>query len=188
MYLSWYHNARHALGSALGRKQATGLWQLWVEADTSILDAAFQSHHRSATPALQLLAGGTMATVAVAPTPPREQEPFPVNRAADGNFFLLYVALIWLAVLAGFGPEMIRRLNSNSAPFPIAVHVHAIITVAWLGLLISQTLLIGKRELRLHRKWGVAGAILAVAVIAVGLWAAFAFEKLAMNTPERRPH
>jgi hypothetical protein len=129
-----------------------------------------------------------MATVAVAPTPPHEQEPFPTRRVADGNFFLLYVALIWLAVLAGFGPEMIRRLNSNAAPFPIAVHVHAVITLAWLGLLTSQTLLIRKRELRLHRKWGTAGGILAVAVILGGLWAALAFEKLVMNTPERRPH
>lgn len=129
-----------------------------------------------------------MATVAAAPTPPRKREPFPARRPGDGNFFLLYVALIWLAVLAGFGPEMVRRLNSNVAPFPIAVHVHALITVAWLGLLTSQTLLIRKRELRLHRKWGSAGAILAVAVVLVGLWAAVAFEKLAMSSPERRPH
>lgn len=129
-----------------------------------------------------------MATVAAAPTPPRKRAPFPARRPADGNFFLLYVALIWLAVLAGFAPEMIRRLNSNAAPFPIAVHIHAVITLAWLVLLTSQTLLVRKRELRLHRKWGRAGAILAVAVILVGLWAALAFEKLAMSTPERRPH
>jgi hypothetical protein len=127
-----------------------------------------------------------MATVAVAPA--RKQGPFPANRAADGNFFLLYVGLIWLAVVAGFGTEMIRRLNSNVAPFPVAVHVHALITLAWLGLLTSQTALIRKRELRLHRKWGTVGGILAVAVVLVGLWAAVAFEKLAMNTPERRPH
>lgn len=129
-----------------------------------------------------------MATVAAAPTPPRKREPFPARRPGDGSFFLLYVALIWLAVLAGFGPEMVRRLNTNAAPFPIAVHVHAVITVAWLGLLTSQTLLIRERELRLHRKWGSAGAILAAAVVLVGLWAAVAFEKLAMSTPERRPH
>lgn len=129
-----------------------------------------------------------MATVAAAPTPPRKRQPFPARRAADSNFFLLYVVLIWVAVLGGFGPEMIRRLNSNAAPFPIAVHVHAVITVAWLGLLTSQTLLIRKRKLRLHRKWGAAGAALATAVVLVGLWAALAFEKLAMSTPERRPH
>jgi hypothetical protein len=83
---------------------------------------------------------------------------------------------------------MVKRVHSNEAPFPIAVHVHGLITVAWLGLLTSQTLLIRKRELRLHRKWGVTGIYLGVAVIAAGLWAAFAFEKLAIGTPEFRPH
>ena len=129
-----------------------------------------------------------MATIAVAPVPPPKPDRFPVDRVADGNFFLLYVGLIWLAVFAGFGLEIARRINSNAAPFPIAVHVHAVITVAWLALLTSQTLLVRKRELRLHRKWGAAGGILAVAVIVVGFWAAFAFEKVAAGTPAFRPH
>jgi hypothetical protein len=129
-----------------------------------------------------------MATVAVAPGQPRKPDPFPAQRVADGNFFLVYIGLIWLAVLAGFGPEMIRRIHSDNAPFPIAVHIHALITVAWLGLLTSQALLIRRRQLRLHRKWGAVGIFLAVAVIAAGLWAAFAFEKLAKGTPDFRPH
>lgn len=129
-----------------------------------------------------------MATVAVAPGQPRKPDPFPAHRVTDGNFFLVYIGLIWLAVLAGFGPEMIRRVESNDAPFPIAVHVHALITVAWLGLLTSQTLLVRKRHLRLHRRWGAVGMFLAVAVIAAGFWAAFAFERLAIGTANFRPH
>ena len=129
-----------------------------------------------------------MATVAAAPMPPRKREPFPARVGGDSGFFLLYVALIWLAVVAGFGSELVRRYNSNAPPFPIPVHVHAMITLTWLGLLSSQTLLIRKRQLRLHRKWGAAGAILAIAVVVVGLWAALAFEKLGMKTPQPRPH
>jgi hypothetical protein len=129
-----------------------------------------------------------MATIAAAPAPPNKRQPFPAHGAGDSNFFLLYVALIWLAVFAGFGSELVRRFNSNAPPFPIAVHVHAIITLAWLGLLTSQTLLVRKRELRLHRKWGTAGGILGLAVIVVGLWAALAFEKFGMSTPQPRPH
>lgn len=129
-----------------------------------------------------------MATVAAAPTPPRKREPFPARVGGDSNFFLLYVALIWLAVIAGFGSELVRRFNSNAPPFPIAVHIHAMVTLAWLGLLTSQTVLIRKRKLRLHRRWGTAGGILAVAVILVGLWAALEFEKLGMSTPQPRPH
>ncbi len=129
-----------------------------------------------------------MATIAATPPPPRKQQPFPPHRPGDRNFFLLYVLVIWLAVFAGFGPTIVRHMRSDAAPFPIAVHVHAIVTVAWLLLLTSQALLIRGRRVRLHRKWGTAGALLAVAVVLVGLWAALAFEGAAMGTPERRPH
>lgn len=98
------------------------------------------------------------------------------------------MVLIWLAVLAGFVPEIVRHVRTEDSPYPLAVHVHAVVTMAWLALLTSQTLLIRKRQVRLHRQWGKWGAILAVAVVILGLWAAVAFEKLAMNTPARRPH
>lgn len=127
-------------------------------------------------------------TIATPPTSPRRREPFPAHRPTDHNFFLTYVLLIWLAVFAGFVPDVVWHLRTHAAPFPIAVHVHAVITVAWLGLLTSQTILIRKGELRLHRKWGRAGWALSVAVIVVGLWAALAFEKLLLVTAERRPH
>jgi len=120
-----------------------------------------------------------MATIAAAPTPPRNREPFPVRRPTDANFFLVYLILVWLGVLAGFGPEIVKHARGNEAAYPIAVHVHAAITVGGL---------IRKRELRLHRKWGKVGALLAVAVVVAGFWAALAFEKAAMSTPARRPH
>ena len=55
----------------------------------------------------------------------------------------------------------------KAAPYPIAVHVHAVITVGWLALLTSQTLLIRGQDVRLHRKWGAAGAFLATAAALV---------------------
>ena len=129
-----------------------------------------------------------MATTIAIPRKPPNERPFSGRRASDHDFFLAYVGFIWLAVLAGFVPEVIRHLQSRAAPYPIAVHVHAVITTAWLALLTSQTLLIRKQDVRLHRKWGTAGAFLAVAVVIVGLWAAFVFESRAMNTPAARPH
>lgn len=128
----------------------------------------------------------TAGTIEAAP--PLGQNPFPVRRPTDYDFFLAYVALIWLAVIAGFVPDVIRHLRTGAAPYPIAVHVHAVVTIGWLVLLTSQTLLIRKRQVRLHRKWGAAGTILAVAVILVGFWAALAVEGAAMATPARRPH
>jgi hypothetical protein len=113
---------------------------------------------------------------------------FPVRVPTDRNFFLVYVGLIWLAVLAGFGPELVKHVREHEAPYPIAVHAHALATVGWLTLLTSQVLLIRRREVSLHRKFGIAGAGLAVAVVILGVWAALAFEAHSLGTLRFRPH
>jgi uncharacterized membrane protein YozB (DUF420 family) len=128
-----------------------------------------------------------MASVAAAPTPPRKRDRFPVHRAGDRDFFLAYVALIWLAVLAGFVPDTVRHIRHDSLAYPLAVHVHAVITVGWLAFLTSQTLLIRKREVQLHRRMGTAGGILAALVVIVGLWAAVSSLSIAFGTPKSRP-
>lgn len=130
-----------------------------------------------------------MATaVSVEETRSPSGDPFPLRRPSDYDFFLTYVVLIWMAVLAGFVPEIFRHLLTAAAPYPVAVHVHAVITIGWLALLTSQTWLIRNRKVRLHRRWGMVGAILAVAVVLVGIWAAVVFEKQGLRTPAARPH
>jgi hypothetical protein len=113
--------------------------------------------------------------------------PFPARLPSDHDFFAAYVALIWLAVIAGFVPEIIRHIRAHAAPYPITVHVHAAISVAWLVLLTSQMLLIRNRNVPLHRKLGTGGAVLAAAVVLAGLWTALTVEGLALGTPRSRP-
>lgn len=127
----------------------------------------------------------TMTTAAV--TPLRAREPVPARHLRDHDFFLAYVVLIWFAVLAGFVPEIIQHLRKSAAPYPISVHVHAVVSVAWLALLTSQTLLIRNGYVRFHRKLGLAGAMLAAAIVLVGFWAALSVESLAFGTPKSRP-
>jgi hypothetical protein len=113
--------------------------------------------------------------------------PFGRRHLADYNFFLTYVILIWLAVLAGFVPDVIRHVRSDAAPYPIIVHVHAVVTVGWLALLTGQTLLIRNHNVRLHREFGVAGGFLAALVVIIGLSAAVTVQSLALGTPKSRP-
>ena len=127
-----------------------------------------------------------MATTAIEISP-QVREPFPARRPTDQDFFLAYVAVIWCAVLGGFVPEVIQHLRTNAAPYPIGVHVHAVVSVAWLALLTSQTLLIRNKRAPLHRRFGMAGAALAVAVVVVGFWAALSVESLRLGTPASRP-
>jgi hypothetical protein len=118
---------------------------------------------------------------------PRARASFPSRHPADHAFFLAYVALIWLAVLAGFVPDIIQHFRAHVAPYPIAVHVHAAVSVTWLALLTSQVLLISNGNVPLHRKIGFGGAVLAVAVVLAGLWAALTVEGLSLDTPKSRP-
>ena len=65
--------------------------------------------------------------------------------------------------------------------------MHAAVSVARLALLTGQVLLIRNGNVPLHRKLGIGGAALAVAVVLAGLWAALTFESLALGTPKSRP-
>ena len=57
----------------------------------------------------------------------------------DRNFFLAYVALIWLGILMGFGGDIVDHIKSHAPAFPLIVHVHAAIAfVGWLVVLTIQ--------------------------------------------------
>ena len=129
-----------------------------------------------------------MATsISLPAIPPRPRRPFAASHRADRNLFLTYVMLIWLAVLAGFIPDMVRHIRTATVAYPIAVHVHAAASVAWLSLLTSQTLLVRNHRLVTHRKMGIIGVILAIVVLVVSFWAALAVEAQAWGTPKSRP-
>ncbi|HEX5238723.1 MAG TPA: hypothetical protein VFW39_09705 [Sphingomicrobium sp.] len=128
-----------------------------------------------------------MATTITAAGQLHSPKPFGRRHPSDYNFVITYVVLIWLAVLAGFVPDVIRHLRSHSAPYPIAVHVHAVVSIGWLALLTGQTLLVRNRNVRLHREIGVGGGVLAILVVLVGCWAAMDVASVELGTPKSRP-
>jgi hypothetical protein len=83
-------------------------------------------------------------------------------------FFLRMVAGMALFIVLGFGQFAARGLV-DYARVPIWVHLHGIAMVAWLALLVTQTALAGRPNLQLHRQLGWFGAVLATAVVALGL-------------------
>lgn len=86
----------------------------------------------------------------------------------DRNFFLLIVAVIWLGVLMGFVPQIRQHFATPSAPYPLIVHIHAAAFVGWLLLLTTQVLLIRAHRPDIHRRLGIAGAVLAGVMIILG--------------------
>ena len=47
----------------------------------------------------------------------------------------------------------------------LLVHVHAALFTAWVLLFVVQTAFIAQRRITLHRKLGIAGAVLAAAMV-----------------------
>jgi hypothetical protein len=104
--------------------------------------------------------------------------PQPSTRAVGAYDRLFYggmAVVMALTVLAGFAPTYYLRLVSDAphatltgGPFTPLVHVHGALFTAWVVLFIVQTALISSRKVAMHRKLGVAGAVLAAAMVVAG--------------------
>ena len=91
---------------------------------------------------------------------------------AQPHRFYLWLAVSFAAVtLLAFVPTYWRplveqRLDGGSA----VLHVHAVLFSAWPLLFLAQTWLAARAQIRWHRRLGIAGAVMAVAMVVSGLW------------------
>lgn len=90
------------------------------------------------------------------------------NRRFFGYFL---TALIISAIMfVGFAKNFYLRAWLGTRPITGMVHLHGWVMSAWIVLFVTQTLLIAKRRSGLHRKLGLAGAFLAIVVVALGIY------------------
>ncbi|MBK9336926.1 MAG: hypothetical protein IPM98_10195 [Lewinellaceae bacterium] len=100
----------------------------------------------------------------------------------DSNFFLVMIGFAWVAILSGFINDIIKLNSEGRLHFPIVVHFHAAIFFGWLLLFTIQVLLIRRGNLQLHKKLGIAGAVLAVFVFILGVMTALITENVKFGT------
>ncbi len=110
--------------------------------------------------------------------PGREVRRFAPYHKWDRNFFLLWVALIWLGIISGFGREIAAQIESHRPAPPLIVPIHAAVFLGWLVLLTAQVLLIRSRRVDIHRRLGVVGMALAVLVVILGTAVALTIARL----------
>jgi hypothetical protein len=99
----------------------------------------------------------------------------------DRRFYGSISVVMGLTVLAGFSSTYYLRFlhggptaTLSGGPFTTLVHLHGALFTAWMLLFIVQTALISARRVALHRRLGIAGAVLAGAMIAAGTLVAIA--------------
>jgi hypothetical protein len=103
-----------------------------------------------------------VATVAEIPAKPPKGLP---GRRYDRQFFFAIIILLLAVVAIGFAPTYYLA-GGLRAPLPSkVVHVHAVIFSTWMLLLLVQTGLISARQVRWHRALGMAGLVLACAMV-----------------------
>jgi uncharacterized membrane protein len=105
----------------------------------------------------------------------------------DRDFFLLMVGLIWLGIVMGFVPQIINRIETHAAPFPIIVHFHAVAFVAWLCLLTTQVWLVRSKRTDLHRKLGIIGMYLYPVMVVLAVSTAIVVNRSYAGTPKFHP-
>jgi hypothetical protein len=123
------------------------------------------------------------------PTALASAQPVPVPvRDRDRTFFTAAVVVNALIIAIGFGFTTYVRLR-GTAPFPIPaltplVLVHAAVSAAWTVLLVVQARLIAASRVRLHRRLGIAGGLMASAVVGLGWMVAVSAARRAANVGE----
>ena len=105
----------------------------------------------------------------------------------DRDFFLLMVGLIWLGILMGFVPDIMAHVREHKPAYPLVVHIHAAAFVGWLCLLTTQVALIRGGRADIHRKLGIAGAVLAPIMLVLGLAASVIVDRRHFGTSDNDP-
>ena len=109
---------------------------------------------------------------------PTENKPFAASHPWDRTFFLANVAVAWIGILAGFSPELLEHGRGISPFPPPIVLVHGVVFFGWLVLFTVQVLLIRSRRVDIHRKLGLAGAVMVPLMVILGLEANVVAQRL----------
>jgi hypothetical protein len=91
------------------------------------------------------------------------------SNVIDRWIYVFTAASFIAIVLTGFVPDSLAKLTAIHAgqrpPFPLVLHVHAILMGSFLLLLLSQTILVAVGKRSWHMRIGIAAAALVPAIV-----------------------
>jgi uncharacterized membrane protein YozB (DUF420 family) len=93
---------------------------------------------------------------------------WPGRLPADRNIFLAFTALVWVAVLSGFGTDSYQHVMAHGLDYPLIVHFHAVAFVSFLVVFTIQVGFIRQGRPDLHRRLGMSAVALMVVMLALG--------------------
>ena len=93
-----------------------------------------------------------------------------VNRRRRERWFYVGMSIaILITVFAGFAPTYYLRPYFNTSPLMPLLHLHGFVFTSWVLLFIVQVGLVATHRTNIHRRLGIAGGVIAVLMILVGV-------------------
>jgi hypothetical protein len=97
-----------------------------------------------------------------------------IPRRQRNRFFVAASLLMSVTMLLGFAPTFYLRGSfpqiAAARPMSAYLYAHAAVMTAWYVLFAAQTTLVAANRADLHRRLGIAGAVVAAAVVVLGLY------------------
>lgn len=85
------------------------------------------------------------------------------------RFFYIGMTLAFvITVFAGFARTFFLRPHFDARPLIPLLILHGIVFSSWLVLFLTQTTLVAANRTRIHRRLGVAGAVIATLMVVIG--------------------
>lgn len=84
------------------------------------------------------------------------------------RFYVVMALAFALTVFAGFSRTYFLKLHYGTPALSVLLHVHGVVFSAWVLLFAAQTTLVAAHRTDLHRRLGVAGAVLAGMLLILG--------------------
>jgi hypothetical protein len=100
----------------------------------------------------------------------------------DRWFFTGLAVAVALSVFAGFAPTYYLKGLYGTRALSRFLHFHGLLFTSWILLFVTQTTLVAAKRTDLHRRLGIVGALLAVAMLVVGTAVAVAAAKRGPQT------
>jgi hypothetical protein len=94
---------------------------------------------------------------------------------ARSKYFLGVAALLLALVFTGFARTFFARPFFDVPPIPWYLFVHGFVLASWFVLLVAQTVLVAAHRTDLHRRLGILGGVVAVALVGMSLVAVLGF-------------
>jgi hypothetical protein len=92
-----------------------------------------------------------------------------IRRRRERWFYLGMSIAAVITVFAGFAPTYYLRPYFKTTPLMPLLHVHGLVFTSWLVLFVTQTTLVAAHRTDIHRRLGIAGGVVAVLMILIGV-------------------